>query len=272
MKKILFLFVAVLLMLVSCNSPVQENNKEEVVSKKTEEVSEETKVEEVTEPEVQEVTEEPEQVETVEEQPVEETSEEQTTEEETVEEVTEEPEEVTETETQEEVTEEPEVIEQPVVDPWVKINYTDGTFGIPYFVVPKGYDPMNFNRLLITEEFRNTNFLKFKKVNQILVHKNKDNYKSSTFAFWKGDNLSRTFEAEVDVYEVYVSTDYTEESAYIAYNDLFTTEKNYNNPAYLLLKEDGVWNVYSALIANGEIRVPENDLAKRTNTVVTKYN
>jgi len=274
MKKILFLFVAVLLMLVSCNSPVQENDKEEVVSKKTEKVSEETKVEEVTEPEVQEVTEEPEQVETVEEQPVEETSKEQTTEK-TVEEVTEEtveqPVEIIE-EPVVETTEEPEVIEQPVVDPWVKINYTDGTFGIPYFVVPKGYDPMNFNRLLITEKFRNTNFLKFKKVNQTLVHKNKDNYKSSTFAFWKGDNLSRTFEAEVDVYEVYISTDYAEESAYITYNDLFTTEKNYSNPAYLLRKEDGVWNVYSAITANGEIRVPENDLAKRTNTVVTKYN
>lgn len=295
MKKILFLFL-VALMLVSCDSPVQENDNEEQTNVET--VTEETKAEETAETKepVEEIKpEEKKPQEETKKQAVEETVEE--TKEEPVEtEVVEQPEEVVEPEEPqetveksveetpveeptEEVIEEPteeqpeEIIEQPVVvDTWIKVNYTDGTFGIPYFAVPKGYDPMNFNRNFITEEFRNSNFLKFKKVNQTLVHKNKDNYKSSTFAFWKGDSQARTFEAEVDVYEVYIYSTYTEDSVYITYDDLFTTEKNYNKPAFLLRNENGVWNVYSALTSNGEVCVPEDDLAKRTNTVLTKYN
>lgn len=302
MKKILFLFL-VALMLVSCDSPVQENDNE----KQTVETTQETKVEEKAE----ETKESVEEIKPEEKKPQEETKKQaaEETVEETVEEtkeepveteVVEQPEEVVEPEEPQETVEEPveetpveqpveepteevveepaeeqpeEIIEQPVVvDTWIKVNYTDGTFGIPYFAVPKGYDPMNFNRNFITEEFRNSNFLKFKKVNQTLVHKNKDNYKSSTFAFWKGDSQARTFEAEVDVYEVYIYSTYTEDSVYITYDDLFTTEKNYNKPAFLLRNENGAWNVYSALTSNGEVCVPEDDLAKRTNTVLTKYN
>lgn len=286
MKKLLFIFV-VALMLVSCDSPVQENDNEE----QTVETTQETKVEETKEEpeqviEEQKPQEEKAAEESKEEQPVEETKEEpveetplEQPEETKVEEVTEEvepekveeqPEEVTEEQPSEEV-EEPK--EEPVViDTWIKVNTTEGDFGIPYFVVPKGYDPMNFNRNCIAEKFRNTNFIKFVKTKQTLTHKNKDNYKSSTWAFWKGDNTSRTFEAEVDVYEVYIYSNYTEDSAYITYNDLFTTEKNFNNHAFLIRKENDVWNIYSALTANGEICVPDNTLAKRTNSAVTRYN
>ena len=279
MKKILFLFL-VTLMLVSCDSPVQENDNEE----QTVETTQETKVEETKEkpeqvieeqkPQEEKTTEEPKEeqpVEKTKEEPVEETPVEQL-EETKVEKVTEEVEPEVE-EQPEEIIEEPEVEEQPeVTDTWIKVNTTEGDFGIPYFVVPKGYDPMNFNRNLICEEFRNSNFLKFKKVGQTLTHKNKDNYKSSTFAFWKGDNLSRTFETEVDVYEVYIYSTYTEDSVYITYDNLFTTEKNFNSPAFFILKENGVWNIYSALTGRGTTYIPDNSNAKYTATVISKYN
>ena len=258
MKKILFLFL-VALMLVSCDSPVQENDNEE----QTVETTQETKVEETKEEPEQIIEEQkPQEEKAAEEQPVEESKEEQPVEEtkeepveetpleqpeETkVEEVTEEvepekveeqPEEVTEEQPSEEV-EEPK--EEPVViDTWIKVNTTEGDFGIPYFVVPKGYDPMNFERGWISEKFRNTNFIKFVKTNRTLTHKRKDKYKSSTWAFWKGDNTSRTFEAEVDVYEVYIYSNYTEDSAYITYNDLFYNDYDYfknlfsNSPCYI---------------------------------------
>lgn len=281
MKKILFLFLVVL-MLVSCDSPVQENEEQPVV-----ETTEKTKVEETKEEPEQVIEEQKPQEEKAAEEPKEEPKEEQP-----VEETKEKPAEVTEPEEPQETVEEPveetpveepteepevkeqpeEIIEQPVViDTWIKVNTTDGTFGIPYFVVPKGYDPMNFNRNFITEKFRNSNFLKFKKVNQTLVHKNKDNYKSSTFAFWKGDSQARTFESEVDVYEVYIYSTYTEDSVYITYDDLFISEKNFDKPAFLLRNEDDVWNVYSALKSNGTTYIPDNSNAKYTAKVISYY-
>ena len=273
MKKILFLFL-VTLMLVSCDSPVQENDNEE----QTVETTQETKVEETKEEPVEVIEEKKSQEETKEEQPeepkeepVEETPVEQP-EETKVEEVTEEVEPKVE-EQPEEITEEPEVKEQPVVtDTWIKVNTTEGDFGIPYFVVPKGYDPMNFERGWISEKFRNTNFIKFVKTNQTLTHKRKDKYKSSTWAFWKGDNTSRTFEAEVDVYEVYIYSNYTEDSAYITYNDLFYNDYDYFKEAFLIRKENDVWNIYSALTGNGTTYIPDHDSAKSTAKVISYYN
>lgn len=301
MKKLLFIFV-VALMLVSCDSPVQENEEQPVV-----ETTEETKVEETKEepeqvieeqkPQEEKAVEEPKKEqpvkETKEEQPAEEPKEEpveetpvEQPEETKVEEVTEEVEPEVIKEQPEEIVEEPEVEEQPVEETeeeteefiftgkWIDVNYTDGDFGIPYFCVPKGYDPYAYSYFIIgTEDRCDFPMVKFEKTNVELTHKKKDKYKDYTFAFWKfnSSDRSRTFQPEVEVYEISVSSDFRYDSLLLFYHDLYMSSDPMNI-AYLLTKENDKWYIRSAARINLYNYLPEKDEAKYTAKVISYYN
>ena len=307
MKKLLFIFV-VALMLVSCDSPVQENDDEE----QTVETTQETKVEETKEepkqvieeqkPQEEKAVKEPKEEQHIEEpkeeQPVKETKEEpveetpvEQPEETKVEEVTEEVEPVVFEEQPEEIIEEPEVEEQPVEQPveeteeeteefvftgkWIDVNYTDGDFGIPYFCVPKGYDPYAYLYFIIgTEDRCDFPMVKFEKSNIKLTHKKKDKYTDWSMGFWKMDwvDYSRAFQPEVEVYEISVSSDFRYDSLLLTYQDLYIGKDSPTKIAYLLTKENDKWYIRSATQKDLYNQLPEKDEAKYTAQVISYYN
>ena len=303
MKKLLFIFV-VALMLVSCDSPVQENDDEE----QTVETTQETKVEETKEepkqvieeqkPQEEKAVKEPKEEQHIEEpkeeQPVKETKEEpveetpvEQPEETKVEEVTEEVEPEVIEEQPEEIIEEPEVEEQPVEQPveeteefvftgkWIDVNYTDGDFGIPYFCVPKGYDPYAYLYFIIgTEDRCDFPMVKFEKTNIKLTHKKKDKYTDWSMGFWKMDwvDYSRAFQPEVEVYEISVSSDFRYDSLLLTYQDLYIGKDSPTKIAYLLTKENDKWYIRSATQKDLYNQLPEKDEAKYTAQVISYYN
>lgn len=185
--------------------------------------------------------------------------------------------------------------ETPVEDPWALAVYNeaDADFSVSYIYVPKGWNPVDFNKD-VYEQFsgrteENFDFLKFEKVGTLAFNSTDEDVikANSTHIFSKrvyyNCNEPDVYYTEIDCYKVSVKKDFDLDFICMIYDDLncYNALMNQTNDwsGYTLEKsESGTWYIYACLWNNANSkkklynRANPNDYPKYPKMAIANYN